>query len=80
MAGCVWSTAWIRSADAAARGLVDEPDPHVAVRSVVWAAHGYLTARAARPDLAEQERHAFRAYAHRWIEALYGGGPTQRGR
>lgn len=67
-------------ADAAARGLVDEPDPHVAVRSVVWAAHGYLTARAARPDLAEQERDAFRAYAHRWIEALYGGGPPRRGR
>lgn len=66
-------------ADAAARGLVDEPDPHVAVRSVVWAAHGYLTARAARPDLAQQERDAFRAYAHRWIEALY-GAPAKRRR
>lgn len=65
-------------ADAAGRGLVDEPDPHVAVRSVVWAAHGYLTARAARPEAAAEEGAAFRAYAHRWIEALYGAGGAAR--
>lgn len=68
-------------ANSASRGLIAEPDPHVAVRSVVWAAHGYLTARAARPEVAEQEAAAFRAYAHRWLDALYGpqpAGPARR--
>lgn len=57
--------------DAHARGLVDEPTPHVAVRSVAWAVHGHVTALAARPEHADEERAAFRAYAHRWLNALY---------
>lgn len=58
-----------------ADGLVVEPNPHIAVRSVVWAAHAHVTALVAAPAAAEQERHAFRAYAHRLLDALYGVGP-----
>lgn len=60
-------------ARADAAGLVVEPTPHVAVRSVVWAAHAHVTALAARPMAADAERADFRGYAHRLLDALYGG-------
>lgn len=60
----------LEQADAA--GLLREPAPHVAVRSVVWAAHAHVTALAADPESAAAESVAFRAYAHRLLDAMYG--------
>lgn len=59
---------------AGARGLLDEPTPHVTVRSLVWATHGHVTALAALaadPDGAARERREFRAYAHRVVDRLF---------
>jgi TetR/AcrR family transcriptional regulator, regulator of cefoperazone and chloramphenicol sensitivity len=49
---------------------VGEPTPRAAVRSIVWAVHGHITATAAGAGSGED----FRAYAHRLLDALYGGG------
>ncbi|MFD8591827.1 TetR/AcrR family transcriptional regulator [Streptomyces sp. NPDC059637] len=60
--------------DAAGRGAVVEPTPHVTVRSLVWAAHGHVAAlTAAGGDVvaAAREKREFRAYAHRLIGRLY---------
>ncbi|MER6826461.1 TetR/AcrR family transcriptional regulator [Streptosporangium sp. NPDC000563] len=60
--------------EAATRGLVVEPTPHVTVRSLVWAAHGHVTALSARGGdavTADRERREFRAYAHRFVDRLY---------
>ncbi|WP_067137039.1 TetR/AcrR family transcriptional regulator [Microtetraspora malaysiensis] len=67
--------------DAAARGLIGEPTPHVTVRSLVWAAHGHvaaLTAAGAGAVAVARERREFRAYAHRLIDLLY-APPGARG-
>lgn len=56
-------------------GLIVEPHPHVALRSIVWAVHGHVTAAAAeRGKGLARERDQFRAFAHRLVEGLYGGG------
>lgn len=53
--------------------LPAEPDPHVAVRSIVWAVHGHVTAEAAAPGAAaRRERESFRAFMHRLVDALWG--------
>ncbi|MGC5011339.1 TetR/AcrR family transcriptional regulator [Streptosporangium sp. DT93] len=60
--------------EAATRGLVVEPTPHITVRSLVWAAHGHVTALSARGGdavTADRERREFRAYAHRFVDRLY---------
>lgn len=59
---------------AAAGGALLEPTPHVTVRSLVWAAHGHVTALAAAerdPVAAARERYEFRAYAHRFLDRMY---------
>lgn len=61
--------------DACTRGLIAEPTPHITVRSLVWAAHGHVTARAASGTLpaavAARESREFRAFAHRFVERIY---------
>ena len=49
---------------------VGEPSPRAAVRSIVWAVHGHVTATQAGAGSGDE----FRAYAHRLLDALYGSG------
>ena len=49
-------------------GLLHEPNPHVAVRSIVWAVHGHVTATAA----GSADPDGFRAHVHRLLDCLYG--------
>lgn len=69
---------------AAETGTLHEPTPHVTVRSLVWAAHGHVTALAATsPTGRDRERYEFRAWVHRFLESLYGpqraAGPSGAG-
>lgn len=61
--------------DACTRGLVAEPTAHITVRSLVWAAHGHVTARVASGPhttaAAAREGREFRAFAHRFVDRLY---------
>ncbi|MEU2783836.1 TetR/AcrR family transcriptional regulator [Streptomyces sp. NPDC007110] len=64
--------------EAAQAGTVRETTPHVTVRSLVWAAHGHVTAlAAASPADRERERYEFRLWVRRFLEALYGPGPVE---
>ncbi|XMA38946.1 TetR/AcrR family transcriptional regulator [Streptomyces albogriseolus] len=59
--------------EAAQAGTVRETTPHVTVRSLVWAAHGHVTAlAAASPAERERERYEFRLWVRRFLDALYG--------
>ncbi|WP_406259148.1 TetR/AcrR family transcriptional regulator [Streptomyces nigra] len=61
--------------EAAQAGTVRETTPHVTVRSLVWAAHGHVTAlAAASPADRERERYEFRLWVRRFLDALYGPG------
>jgi len=52
--------------------LAGEPHAHQAVRSVVWAVHGHVTACAAlRGAALRSERESFREFAHRMVDALW---------
>ncbi|MBQ1032259.1 TetR/AcrR family transcriptional regulator [Micromonospora sp. C97] len=55
---------------AAAAGALDEPTPHITVRSLVWATHGHVVALAAAPGA--RERREFRTFVHRMLDGLYG--------
>ncbi len=62
--------------EAAQAGTVREATPHVTVRSLVWAAHGHVTAlAAASPAERERERYEFRLWVRRFLDALYGPPP-----
>lgn len=53
-------------------GLIVEPHPHVAIRSVVWSVHGHITASATlHGEELDAERAGFRALAHRILDGLY---------
>jgi len=55
---------------------IEEPSPHTAVRSIVWAVHGHVTAaRAGSSSAAAAERHEFREFAHRLVDGLWGPAP-----
>lgn len=59
--------------DAHAAGRIHEPAAHAAVRSIAWAAHGYITATAAGDQrAAARERREFREFAHRMVDRLWG--------
>ncbi|MBB5868845.1 AcrR family transcriptional regulator [Allocatelliglobosispora scoriae] len=49
---------------AAEAGLLHEPHPHIAVRSLVWAVHAHVSAGS--PD-----RKEFRSWVHRWLDRMY---------
>ncbi|PJJ77817.1 TetR family transcriptional regulator [Sediminihabitans luteus] len=65
-------------AAAHARGLLHEPTPHTAVRSLVWAVHGHVVTLAAvapgQRDGDARARRETRAFVHRWVDAMYGAG------
>lgn len=52
-------------------GVIEEPNPHQAVRTVVWAVHAHVTAVAAGDGDVEDERRQFRAFAHRLVDRLW---------
>ncbi|MFJ6956301.1 TetR/AcrR family transcriptional regulator, partial [Micromonospora aurantiaca] len=60
---------------ASGAGALTEPTPHVTVRSLVWAVHGHVVALAAGTGSGARERREFRAFVHRFLDALYAGGP-----
>ncbi|MGC4892860.1 TetR/AcrR family transcriptional regulator [Micromonospora sp. DT31] len=62
-------------AAATAAGALVEPTPHVTVRSLVWAAHGHVVALAAGTGSQARQRREFRAFVHRFLDALYRPGP-----
>ncbi|WP_029251747.1 TetR/AcrR family transcriptional regulator [Paraoerskovia marina] len=57
-------------ARADAAGLLVEPTPHVAVRSLVWAVHGHVVELETAADAA-RARGDLRAYLHRWLDSMY---------
>jgi AcrR family transcriptional regulator len=54
---------------AAELGLLTEPSPHIAVRSLVWSVHAHVVS-AGQGD----ERVEFRAFVHRWLDRMYRAG------
>ncbi|MEV6969485.1 TetR family transcriptional regulator [Hamadaea sp. NPDC051192] len=48
-------------------GLLAEPSPRIAVRSLVWSVHAHVVSPSARGD----ERIEFRAFVHRWLDRMY---------
>ncbi|MEV0274013.1 TetR family transcriptional regulator [Hamadaea sp. NPDC050747] len=51
-------------------GLLAEPSPRIAVRSLVWSVHAHVVSPAGRGD----ERIEFRAFVHRWLDRMYRAG------
>jgi AcrR family transcriptional regulator len=49
------------------KGLLTEPTPHIAVRSLVWAVHAHVVSG----RRTSRERAAFRAFVHRWVDRMY---------
>jgi AcrR family transcriptional regulator len=49
---------------AAGLGLLVEPSPHIAVRSLVWSVHAHVVSGGG-------ERVEFRAFVHRWLDRMY---------
>ncbi len=56
--------------EAAGLGLLVEPSPHIAVRSLVWSVHAHVVTASAGGD----ERIEFRAFVHRWLDRMYWAG------
>jgi TetR/AcrR family transcriptional regulator, regulator of cefoperazone and chloramphenicol sensitivity len=52
-------------------GVLHEPLPHVAVRSLVWAVHAHVVSLLAGAGSA-RDRWEFRAFVHRWLDRMYG--------
>ncbi|MEU1753526.1 TetR/AcrR family transcriptional regulator [Micromonospora matsumotoense] len=59
-------------AAAAQVGALVEPTPYTTVRSLVWAVHGHVVALATADGSPARERREFRAFVHRFLDALYG--------
>lgn len=58
-------------ADAHKAGVLHEPQPHLAVRSLIWAVHAH-TVTALHGDVPADSRFALRAFVHRWLDRMYG--------
>lgn len=58
-------------AEADAAGLLTEPVPHIAVRSLVWAVHAHVVSLLSGRAGA-RERRELRAFLHRWLDRMYG--------
>ena len=52
-------------------GVLHEPQPHLAVRSLIWAVHAH-TITALHGDVPADSRFALRAFVHRWLDRMYG--------
>ncbi|NUT32085.1 MAG: TetR/AcrR family transcriptional regulator [Hamadaea sp.] len=57
-------------ADADAAGVLSEPQPHLAVRGLVWAVHAHVVGLLSGANGARQRRE-FRVWAHRWLDRMY---------
>ncbi len=57
-------------AEADAAGVLSEPQPHLAVRSLVWSVHAHVVGLLSGANGARQRRE-FRAFAHRWLDRMY---------
>lgn len=57
-------------AAAHAAGVLDEPTPHLAVRSLVWTVHAHVVIILAG-ELSEAQRGELRAFVHRWLDRMY---------
>ncbi|MFV2102989.1 TetR/AcrR family transcriptional regulator [Micromonospora sp. LOL_024] len=56
--------------EADAAGVLTEPQPHLAVRSLVWSVHAHVVDLLAGSDGARRRRE-FRDFAHRWLDRMY---------
>ncbi|WP_433200068.1 TetR/AcrR family transcriptional regulator [Dactylosporangium sp. CS-047395] len=54
-------------------GILHEPDPHTAVRSLIWALHAHAVHVLHEGPDPDRQREA-RAFAHRWLRRMYGTG------
>lgn len=61
--------------DADAAGVLSEPQPHLAVRSLVWSVHAHVVGLLSGADSARRRRE-FRVFAHRWLDRMYAPGPS----
>jgi AcrR family transcriptional regulator len=52
-------------------GVLHEPQPHLAVRSLIWAVHAH-TVTLLHGDVPADTRFALRAFVHRWLDRMYG--------
>ncbi|MEV4515747.1 TetR/AcrR family transcriptional regulator [Dactylosporangium sp. NPDC049525] len=52
-------------------GVLHEPQPHLAVRSLIWAVHAHAVT-ALHGDVPADSRFALRAFVHRWLDRMYG--------
>ena len=52
-------------------GVLHEPQPHLAVRSLIWAVHAYAVT-GLHGDVPADSRFALRAFVHRWLDRMYG--------
>lgn len=70
-------------ADADAAGVLSEPQPHLAVRSLVWSVHAHVVGLLAAPGGSAgsdgARRREFRVFAHRWLDRMYAPGTRRAG-
>ncbi|GAB3828139.1 TetR/AcrR family transcriptional regulator [Dactylosporangium cerinum] len=52
-------------------GVLHEPQPHLAVRSLIWAVHAHAVT-GLHGEIPADSRFALRAFVHRWLERMYG--------
>ncbi len=51
-------------------GVLHEPQPHLAVRSLIWAVHAHAVT-GLHGDVPADSRFALRAFVHRWLDRMY---------
>ncbi|MDG6103088.1 TetR/AcrR family transcriptional regulator [Dactylosporangium aurantiacum] len=51
-------------------GVLREPQPHLAVRSLIWAVHAHAVT-GLHGDIPADSRFALRAFVHRWLDRMY---------
>jgi AcrR family transcriptional regulator len=52
-------------------GVLHEPQPHLAVRSLIWAVHAHAVT-GLHDGIPADSRFALRAFVHRWLDRMYG--------
>ncbi|MFC7759154.1 hypothetical protein ACFQY4_15025 [Catellatospora bangladeshensis] len=50
--------------------MLSEPQPHLAVRGLVWSVHAHVVGLLSGANGA-RERREFRTYTHRWLDRMY---------
>ena len=54
-------------------GVIDEPQPHLAVRSLIWAVHAHVVQALGGP-VPPDSSFALRSFVHRWLDRMYASG------